>query len=419
MTSTPVPLEEISHLTLSVGRILFQNNADTEEVLESVHRFAKVFACDVHLLVTYESLLLTVTTASGEFRTKAGNRVPAMNVNMAAVAAVKTLVVDVETARGAMAATEIRQRLEAIEHQPPIYNRWLVIAGLSLTAASLSRLFGGDWPTFFVTLVAGAIGTWLRQELGRRGWNLFFVAFAAALASGLAAGIAVFLKLSTMPALCLAAPGMIIVPGVPLVNGVQDMIKNHMSIGISRLGLATMITLAIAVGLFGAMALTGARIAVDEASVVPPLAEDALFSACAALGYLFLFNVPARLAWVCILCGVASHTTRTFCLQHHVDIVTGSLIGALVVGFLAHGFARHFRAPASAFAFPGVVAMIPGAFAFRAVIGYLQIIGAGATASPALIAETLSLSATVIFMVLVIAIGVAAPLMFMKSRRLY
>jgi uncharacterized membrane protein YjjB (DUF3815 family) len=318
-----------------------------------------------------------------------------------------------------MAATEIRQRLEAIEHQPPIYNRWLVIAGLSLTAASLSRLFGGDWPTFFVTLVAGAIGTWLRQELGRRGWNLFFVAFAAALASGLAAGIAVFLKLSTMPALCLAAPGMIIVPGVPLVNGVQDMIKNHMSIGISRLGLATMITLAIAVGLFGAMALTGARIAVDEASVVPPLAEDALFSACAALGYLFLFNVPARLAWVCILCGVASHTTRTFCLQHHVDIVTGSLIGALVVGFLAHGFARHFRAPASAFAFPGVVAMIPGAFAFRAVIGYLQIIGAGATASPALIAETLSLSATVIFMVLVIAIGVAAPLMFMKSRRLY
>ncbi|HVE15596.1 MAG TPA: threonine/serine exporter family protein, partial [Chthoniobacterales bacterium] len=383
MTSTPVPLEEISHLTLSVGRILFQNNADTEEVLESVQRFAKVFACDVHLLVTYESLLLTVTTAAGEFRTKAGNRVPAMNVNMAAVAAVKTLVVDVETARGAMAATEIRQRLEAIEHQPPIYNRWLVIAGLSLTAASLSRLFGGDWPTFFVTLVAGAVGTWLRQELGRRGWNLFFVAFAAALASGLAAGVAVFLKLSTMPALCLAAPGMIIVPGVPLVNGVQDMIKNHMSIGISRLGLATMITLAIAVGLFGAMALTGARIAVDEASVLPPLAEDALFSACAALGYLFLFNVPARLAWVCILCGVASHTTRTFCLQHHVDIVTGSLIGALVVGFLAHGFARHFRAPASAFAFPGVVAMIPGAFAFRAVIGYLQIVGAGATASPA------------------------------------
>ena len=109
------------------------------------------------------------------------------------------------------------------------------------------------------------------------------------------------LNLSDMAALCFVAPGMIIVPGVPFVNGVQDMIKNHMAIGISRLGLATMITLAIALGLFAATAVTGAQIPVAESSRLPPLAEDSLFSACAALGYLFLFNVPVRLAWVCVL----------------------------------------------------------------------------------------------------------------------
>lgn len=416
MPSEPTPLEEVSHLTLKVGRILFQNNADTGEVEDSVRRFASAFGCEAHLLVTYKTLLLTLIS-NQQFRTKAGNSVPAMNVNMAAVAAVKALVADVE-AGGAMALEEIRRKLDEIERQPPIYRRWIVVAGLSLTAASLSRLFGGDWPTFFVTFVAGSAGTWLRQEMGRRGWNLFFIAFAAAFASGVIAGIAVLLKLSDMPALCLVAPGMIIVPGVPLVNCVRDMIKNHMAIGISRLGLATMITLAIAVGLFAATAVTGAQIPVAESSRLPPLAEDALFSACAALGYLFLFNVPARLAWVCVLCGVASHTTRTFCLQHHIDIVTGSLIGALAVGFLAHGFARYFRAPASAFAFPGVVAMIPGAFAFRSVIGYIQIISAGSSASLSLIAETVALSATSFFMVLVIAIGVTAPLIIMKKERL-
>jgi len=152
-----------------------------------------------------------------------------------------------------------------------------------------------------------------------------------------------------------------------------------------------MITLAIALGLFAATAVTGAQISVAESSRLPPLAEDSLFSACAALGYLFLFNVPVRLAWVCVLCGVASHTMRTLCLQHHIDIVAGSLIGALAVGFLAHGFARYFRAPASTFAFPGVVAMIPGEFAFRSVIGYIQIISARSSASPSLIAETVAL----------------------------
>jgi uncharacterized membrane protein YjjP (DUF1212 family) len=415
MPSEPTSLEEVSHLALKVGRILFQNNADTAEVEDSLVRFASAFGCEAHVLVTYKTLLLTLIS-NQQFRTKAGNRVPAMNVNMATVADVNSLVAKVEG--GLMGLMEVRTKLEEIERQPAIYGRWTVVAGLSLTAASLSRLFGGDWPTFFVVLAAGAVGTWLRQEMGRRGTNLFLIAFVAAFLSGVVAGAAVLLRLSDMPALCLVAPGMIIVPGVPLINSIQDMIKNHMDTGIARLGLGVLITLAIAFGLFAATAVTGAQIPVEEPSQLPSLAEDALFSALAALGYLFLFNVPVPLAWVGVLCGVASHTTRTFCLQHGIDIVVGSLIGALAAGFLAHGFARHFLAPASAFVFPGVVAMIPGAFAFRSVIGCLQIIGAGSTASPSLVAETLALSATSVLMVLVIAIGVAAPLILMKDRKL-
>jgi uncharacterized membrane protein YjjB (DUF3815 family) len=265
-----------------------------------------------------------------------------------------------------------------------------------------------------VTWVAGAIGTWIRQELGHREMNLFLIAFAAALVSGAAGGLAVLLGWSAMPALCLVAPGMIIVPGVPLINGIQDMIKNHMDTGVARLALGSLITVMIAFGLFAATAITGTRIPVVEIPHLPSLAGDALFSALAAMGYLFLFNVPLRIAAVGILCGVASHTTRTFCLQHGIDIVAGSLIGALAAGFLAHAFARYYRAPAATFIFPGVVAMIPGAFAFRCVIGSIDIIQSGASAAPALVAETLSLALTCALMVLVIAIGVSAPLILFK-----
>lgn len=414
MSDDPAPIEEVSHLALSVGRILFQNNADTDSVECAVVRFGKMFGCEIHPLVTYETLLLTVSS-NAAFRTKTGNRVPTMAVNMAAVAAVEALLDEAE-AKG-MGLPEIRSRLEAIERQPPIYRRWMVVVGMALTAASLSRLFGGDWPTFFVAFFAGVVGTAIRLEMGRRGVNIFLNSLVTAFVSGAVAGVAVFFKLSDMPALCLITQGMIIVPGVPFVNCVQDMIKNHMAIGISRLGFAVLITLAIAVGLFTATAVTGAQIPVVESSVLPPLMEDALFSACAALGYLCLFNVPWRLAWVGVLCGVASHTTRTFCLQHHIDIVAGSLIGALAAGFLAFFFARLFRAPASAFAFPGVVAMIPGAYAFRAVIGFLGIVSAGTGASFTLLAETTSLSATCIFMVLAIAIGVAAPAILIRNQR--
>ena len=405
-------IEDVAHLALQLGRLLFENGADTAEVQGSVTRFAAAFGCEAHLMVSYEALLLTLV-AGGQFRTKVGYRVPAMNVNMAAIADVSTLVGEVENGRRGMA--EVRAELEDVERRPPVYGRWVVVVALGLTAASLARLFGADWPTFGIAWLAGSTGMWLRQELGRRGFNVFFIPFAAALVSGVVGGAAVLLGVSGTPALCLVAPGMIIVPGVPLVNGVQDMFKNHMTQGLARLGLGVLITLAIAFGLFVATVLTGAKIPVDAPLQLLSVPEDALFSALAALGYLFLFNVPGRIAWACVVCGVASHTSRTLCMHLGVGIASGTLIGALAAGFLAQGFARHFRAPAVAFAFPGVVAMIPGAFAFRVVIGCLQIVEAGATAATALVTETLALAVSCLLMVAAIAVGIAAPLILTKK----
>ena len=416
MTERAVPdaaqVDEIAHLSLLVGRLLLLNGADTAQVETAVVRFAAAFGCEAHLMVSYEALLLTIV-AGDHFRTKIGSRVPAMNVGMTVVVSINRLVDGV--AGGRFGLQEARAALDAVEHRPPEYRQWLVVAALGLTAASLSRLFGGDWPTFAVTWLAGAAGTWLRQELGRRRFNPIVIPFAAACLSGVIGGGAVLLGVSATPSLCLVAPGMIIVPGVPLINGVQDMIRNHMTLGISRLGFAGLVTTAIALGLFVATVVTGASIPVAEPARAIAIPQDAVFSALAALGYAFLFNVPARVAWACVLCGVASHTTRTICVHLGIDIIAGTLIGALAAGFLAQGFARYFQAPAAAFAFPGVVAMVPGAYAFRAVLGSLEI--AHGAAAPPLLAETLSLGITVALMVAAIAVGIAVPVLLLGSSR--
>jgi uncharacterized membrane protein YjjP (DUF1212 family) len=407
-----VQVDEIAHLSLQVGRLLLLNGADTEAVETAVVRFAAAFGCEAHLMVTYEALLLTVV-ADGHFRTKIGHRIPAMNVGLTAVNAVNRIVD--EAAAGRLDLGKARAGLDGAEHRPPEYARWLVIAALGLTAASLSRLFGGDWPTFAVAWLAGAAGTWLRLEMGRRHANLFAVPFAAAIVSGIiGGGGAVLLGASTTPSLCLVAPGMIIVPGVPLINGVQDMIRNHMTLGISRLGFAALVIMAIAFGLFLATVLTGAAIPVEAPARSISVAEDAVFSALAALGYACLFNVPPRVAWACVVCGVASHTTRTLTGHLGIDIMVGTLIGALATGVLAQVFARYFHAPAATFAFPGVVAMVPGAYAFRAAIGCIQIVQN--SAGPTLVADTLALGITIVLMIGAITVGIAAPAALFSAR---
>lgn len=269
-------VEKVAHLALLVGRLLLLNGADTAQVEMAVARFAAGFGCEAHLLVSYEALLLTIV-AGDDFRTKIGSRVPAMNVGMTAVGAVNRVVDDVE--RGRYGLAEARAALDAVEHRPPEYGRWLVVVALGLTAASLSRLFGGDWPTFAITWLAGAAGTWLRLELGRRRFNAIVIPFAAACLSGVIGGGAVLLGATATPSLCLVAPGMIIVPGVPLINGVEDMIRNHMTLGIGRLGFAFLVTTAIALGLFVATLATGVTIPVAE-----PTLGDCDPARCAVLG---------------------------------------------------------------------------------------------------------------------------------------
>ncbi len=404
-------LDMLAHLALLLGRILLVNGSDTEQVQSSVIRFAEAFGAEGNLLVTYEGVLITLA-AGGQIRTKIGHRVPGMGVGMTAIEAANR-VVD-EAAAGRLGLDEAGAALEAIEHGAPIYPAWLVAAGLGVTAGCLSRLFGGDGLACLAAGVAGVIGTWARLQLGRRHVNPVVTAFIVALLSGVIGGFAITLAVSRTPALPLVAPAMILVPGVPLINGILDMMRNHVTIGMSRLGFAALIVLAIALGLFGATQLTNVAVPVNSPTTTIGVAEDALFSALAAVGFALLFNVPTRMAWACCVCGVVSHSLRTLLYHFGVDLIAGTLIGALVMGFLAQALARRFRAPAVALAFPGVVAMVPGAYAFRAVFGILQI--AQGVATSAVVSETLSLIATAGLMIGAIAVGVAAPALLIPPR---
>ena len=87
-------------------------------------------------MVTYESLLLTLV-AGEDFRTKIGYRIPAMNVNMAAVAAVNRLVDEVENGDRELAGA--RAELKDIESRPPVYGEWVVVFALGLKTPHLPQ----------------------------------------------------------------------------------------------------------------------------------------------------------------------------------------------------------------------------------------------------------------------------------------
>ncbi|MGH9485474.1 MAG: hypothetical protein ACRD1F_10490 [Terriglobales bacterium] len=76
---------------------------------------------------------------------------------------------------------------------------------------------------------------------------------------------------------------------------------------------------AIVMGLFAATMLTGVRIPVSAATIVVGAAQGAAFSVPAATSFAVLFGVPRRMAWGCMICGVASDTSRTLLFGAWID----------------------------------------------------------------------------------------------------
>jgi uncharacterized membrane protein YjjB (DUF3815 family) len=100
-----------------------------------------------------------------------------------------------------------------------------------------------------------------------------------------------------------------------------------------------------------------------------------------------------------------------------IGIGAATLIGSLATGGTAHFFANWYRMAAATFAFPGVLPMFPWSYAFRAVIGLLELMKAGERSPVTVQAETLSLVVTTILLMIVMAVGLAIPLAMPTNSR--
>ncbi len=103
--------------------------------------------------------------------------------------------------------------------------------------------------------------------------------------------------------------------------------------------------------------------------------QDGFFAAIAAIGFGSISNVPVRAFKGCALLAAAGHATR-FVLMHACGwgLIPAAFVGALMIGFFAPKASRRWRIPAEALAFPALLPMIPGMYAYRAVEGLLQCI---------------------------------------------
>jgi uncharacterized membrane protein YjjB (DUF3815 family) len=149
--------------------------------------------------------------------------------------------------------------------------------------------------------------------------------------------------------------------------------------------------------------------------------QDAFWSAAAAVGFAVLFNVPRRMLLGCAAVGAAGHALRFLLVNNGLPIEAGTLFGAGLVGVIASLLARHYKTPTLIFAIVGAIPMVPGTFAYRSMVGLIDMASINAAsptaADSALLVETAINFVKTGLLLASIALGITIPALLLRRRK--
>lgn len=144
---------------------------------------------------------------------------------------------------------------EIIAAPPTDKNEVLILA--SLANAAFCRLFGGDFMAIVVVFIATLAGFKLKQIMlaNKRDVRLAFLCCAFFSAS-ICAGAHIF-HWGATPEIALGTSVLYLIPGVPYINSVSDLIACHYLCAFSRFVDALVLTACLSIGLCAGMFLLG------------------------------------------------------------------------------------------------------------------------------------------------------------------
>ena len=338
MVEQEIILRRKLDLLLRTGKILVESAADTNRIVRNMNRVAAYLGLpeeNLHIDVTYTMLVVNLSDESHSY--SKFQKCEKHGINMTAISEISKL--SWRAIEEDYSLDRYEEELEKIKNKKRNYAPYLVAVGAGFACGGFCKLFGGDWIAFLFASIAAFAGFRVRARCVEFGINLYMSIAIAALVSTCLAYVTTFTGMSGTPYHPLLACALFIVPGVPIINFVDDMIDNYIQVGIVRAVNTVLMVCAMAFGIVIAMRLLAMEdVVIDkkfsELSMVPhdPYYIYAIAAAISAMGFSMIFNIQRRLLWVVAVGGIIAVCTRNFVnFELGLGPVIGSFTGAMVV----------------------------------------------------------------------------------------
>lgn len=145
------------------------------------------------------------------------------------------------------------------------------------------------------------------------------------------------------------------------------------------------------------------------------LLTDMSLAAIPAVGFALVFNVPVKALKYCALGGAIGHGIRFVLMTYNVPIEWATFFAATIVSMVGVHWSHRFLAHPKVFTVAAMIPMVPGVYAFKAMIALVEINQNGYDAQ--LFSILIDNFLQAMFIIAGLAIGLAMPGLLFYRRR--
>ena len=213
-------LKRISKFLLDFADALMISGTQTSRIVRNVQRLSELFGCEANLIMLPKTIIMTLTTNSGEAVTSV-RKISPDSPNFTRLSELRIL--SWEALSNGYSLRECETKFREIMAEKK--RSWIVPAlTISIGNSALCQLWGGDallMPLIFLGTGVGAVVFNLNTDIA------------------------------------LSTSVLWLIPGVPLLNSIIDLFEGHILAGFSRLIKAVELILSISFGLLIAIIIIG------------------------------------------------------------------------------------------------------------------------------------------------------------------
>lgn len=253
--TTTTDAHRLANLVADMAAYLLASGAHSGRVVRNINRIANEWNFDVALSLSFVGVTATVTDKDNSNNCVTIYReTPRHNIHFNVISEVSHLswrVYDNKLTIG-----EVEKQFEDIKAIKP-YSNLTVAAAVALSCAGLCLFAFGDYLNAMVAFVAAFSGYFTRVFFTTRRYNAMIAIGCAAFVTTIITGLATIYEIGDNPQSAMATAVLYLIPGVPLINSVIDLIEGYTLSSLNRMLFGGFTLLCIAAGMTLAITLFG------------------------------------------------------------------------------------------------------------------------------------------------------------------